>query len=111
MSALTDVFKQLVDIVAKRASISARAATLLVIGLLLGIFAALSSKAIDVSYGGVQLFTAALAVLSLIAFVAAVVITLFPDRIPVITSEVRARGGHVLLGIDVGADHVKYGVL
>jgi predicted NBD/HSP70 family sugar kinase len=109
---LGDVFQQLVGLVAKRASISARAATLIVVGLVLGIFAALFSKTgVDASVHGVQFFTLALALLSLIAFVAAVAVTLFPDRIPVLTSEVRAPGGRVLLGIDVGADSVKYGVV
>ncbi|TMJ93460.1 MAG: ROK family protein [Actinobacteria bacterium] len=111
MSVIDETFKQLVAVVSKNARLGQRASALLVLGLLfLTATGVLAVANVDVAVAGVK-FTAALAVLSVLAFLGGLVMALFPERLSVLAVEVRARGGEVLLGIDVGDDWVKYGVL
>jgi len=111
MSIIDETFKQLVAVVAKNARLGQRASALLVLGLLfLTATAVLAGANVDVGAAGVTI-TAALAVLSILALLGGLVMALFPERVPVLAVEVRARGGQVLLGIDVGDDWVKYGML
>ena len=111
MSIIDDTFKQLVQLVSKDARLGQRASALLVLGLLfLASTAVLAIAKVDVTFAGVG-FTVVLALLSLLALAGGLVMALFPERVPVLAREVHARGGGVLLGIDVGDTWVKYGVL
>jgi predicted NBD/HSP70 family sugar kinase len=111
VSVIDETFKQLVAVVSKNARLGQRASALLVLGLLfLTATGVLAAAKVDVAAGGVKL-TAVLGGLSVVAFLGGLVMAMFPERLSVIAVEVRARGGEVLLGIDVGDDWVKYGVV
>jgi predicted NBD/HSP70 family sugar kinase len=108
---MTDALKSLVDLIARNARFNQRASTLIAAAvLLIALMAAIRAADASVAVQGID-FTATLAVLSLLIFLGGIAMVFVGDRLPVLATEVRARGGSVLLGIDVGADWIRYGVV
>ena len=106
-----ETLKTLVDAIVRNARFNQRASTLIAAAvLLIALMAAIRAADASVSVQGVD-FTAALAVLSLLVFLGGIAMIFVGDRLPVLATEVRARGGGVLLGIDVGADWIRYGIV